>query len=59
MLVKFKRDYTVYQENNKEFTFEKGYAYQGKMIQDLICVESIDGKVGLALNEEEQEKYLE
>ena len=59
MLVKFKKDYTVYKENNEEFTFEKGYAYQCKMIQDLICVESIDGKIGLALNVAEQEKYLE
>ena len=59
MLVKFKKQYTHYLENNKEFNFEVGYWYQCKLISSLYCVTSIDGKIEIVLNEEQQKKYLE
>lgn len=59
MLVKFKKQYTYFLENNEEFRFEVGYWYECKAISDLYCVTSIDGAIEITLNEEQQKRYLE
>lgn len=58
-MVTFKKDYTVFLEDNKDFVFKNGYAYKSAQPhEDYIVVYSIDESIKIVLSKEEQERYL-